>query len=128
MEIAFRKPYPVAMTSKHDFDTFNQFWPYYLSEHADPVTRLLHIIGTAMSLAFIALMAWSGDLRLLAGAVVAGYGLAWYSHLFIERNRPATFRYPVWSLMGDLRMFSLACVGRLEAELKHQAGKDPLGP
>lgn len=115
------------MKQPQDFETFNQFWPYYLSEHAHPTTRLCHVLGTALALAFVLLLTWSGDLRFLAAAVVAGYGLAWFSHLFVERNRPATFRYPVWSLMGDFRMFSLACMGRLEAELKHQARKKPLG-
>ncbi len=124
--MASLKPYLNVMTDKHDFDTFSQFWPYYLSEHAQPTTRLLHIIGTGISLVLVVLLLWTGDLRFLAGAVVAGYGLAWYSHLFIERNRPATFRYPVWSLMGDFRMFSLACMGRLEAEMKHQARKETL--
>lgn len=115
------------MANSHDFETFNDFWPYYLSEHAHPTTRLMHVVGTALSLAFVILLTWSGDLRFLAAAIVVGYGFAWVSHLFVERNRPATFRYPVWSLMGDFRMFALACTGRLDTELKHQARKQRLG-
>lgn len=115
------------MTKTHDFETFNDFWPYYLSEHAHPTTRLMHVLGTALSLVFVILLAWSGDLRFLAAAAIAGYGFAWTSHLFVERNRPATFRYPVWSLMGDFRMFALACTGRLGAELKRQARNTRLG-
>lgn len=111
------------MTKPPDFKTFHDFWPYYLSEHSDPNTRLMHVLGTALAMAFVVLLTWSGDLRFLAAAVIAGYGMAWLSHLLIERNRPATFRYPVWSLMGDFRMFSLACTGRLEAEVKRHAQK-----
>ena len=102
-----------------DFKSFNEFWPYYLSEHADPTTRLLHIVGTALSLVFIVLLMLHGDLWFLAAAVIAGYGFAWVAHFFVEKNRPATFRYPVWSLMGDFRMFALACMGRLEGEIRH---------
>ena len=76
MDMASLKPYLNVMTDKHDFDTFSQFWPYYLSEHAQPTTRLLHIIGTGISLVLVVLLLWTGDLRFLAGAVVAGYGLA----------------------------------------------------
>lgn len=112
------------MAKTHQFETFNEFWPYYLSEHAHPTTRMMHIVGTALALAFVVLLTWSGDLRFLAAALIAGYGLAWLSHLFVEHNRPATFRYPIWSLMGDFRMFALACTGRLQAEIKHQARKD----
>ena len=101
-----------------DFKSFNEFWPYYLSEHADPTTRLLHIVGTALSLVFIVLLMLHGDLWFLAAAVIAGYGFAWVAHFFVEKNRPATFRYPVWSLMGDFRMFALACMGRLGGEIR----------
>lgn len=123
MEIASLKAYPVNMTKPPDLKTFHDFWPYYLSEHADPNTRLMHVLGTALAMAFVVLLTWSGDLRFLAAAVIAGYGMAWLSHLLIERNRPATFRYPIWSLMGDFRMFSLACTGRLDAEVKRYAKK-----
>jgi hypothetical protein len=114
------------MTQKPEFKTFDDFWPHYLSEHADPNTRLMHVLGTALAMAFVVLLTWFGDLGFLAAAVIAGYGMAWLSHLLIERNRPATFRYPIWSLMGDFRMFSLACTGWLDAEVKRHAGKNNL--
>lgn len=123
MEINAVKIYPARMTQKPEFNTFSDFWPYYLSEHRNPTTRLMHVLGTALAMAFVLLLTWSGDLRFLAAAAASGYGLAWLSHLMIERNRPATFRYPVWSLMGDFRMFSLACTGRLEAEVQRHTRK-----
>jgi hypothetical protein len=100
------------------FQSFNEFWPYYLAEHAQPMTRLLHILGTALAMAFVVLLAITGNLWFLLAAAISGYSFAWAAHFFIERNRPATFSYPVWSLLGDFRMFTLACTGRLAAEIR----------
>ena len=106
------------MADKQRYRTFEEFWPYYMSEHARPATRAVHLAGTGLAAACLIAFAVTGDLRLLPVALVAGYGPAWLSHLLIEKNRPATFRYPVMSLFGDLRMFALACSGRLAGELE----------
>ncbi|MEK9646326.1 MAG: DUF962 domain-containing protein [Alphaproteobacteria bacterium] len=106
------------MFDKTDIESFRDFWPYYLSEHASSGSRALNVIGTATALAFLILLSISGNLWFLLCAVAAGYGFAWGGHFAIERNRPATFRYPVWSLMGDFCMCSLTITGRLGCVLQ----------
>ena len=101
--------------------TFTEFWPIYLREHASAPNRHLHYIGTALTLPFWALFAVSLDPLWLLGAAVAGYGFAWTGHFFIEKNRPATFAHPIYSLICDYRMFFLWAGGRLAPHLR-QAG------
>ena len=100
------------------YHSFEEFWPHYLSEHASPSSRVLHVVGTATGFAFLVMLMLSGNLWFLPAALVSGYGFAWVGHFAIEGNRPATFRHPLWSLAGDLRMFSLACTGQLGREIR----------
>jgi hypothetical protein len=94
------------------------FWPRYLREHARPATRALHYAGTGLALALIALAVVLADWRLLPAALVSGYLFAWLAHALVERNRPATFTHPWWSLISDFRMFGLWVSGRLKAHLE----------
>lgn len=97
--------------------SYREFWPFYVSQHLQPATRLLHFIGTtAVILCVIAAIATQTWWLLLLGPVVA-YGPAWLAHIFVERNRPATFTHPVWSLIGDFHMYALMWRGRMDAEI-----------
>jgi hypothetical protein len=99
-------------------ETFTEFWPFYLGEHAKPATRTMHFIGSCgvllnLAAAVVLMQPWYA-----LSAVFCGYGFAWVSHFFIEKNRPATFTYPLWSLIADWKMWGLMLTGRLGPELQ----------
>ena len=98
------------MDERRRFTSYKEFWPFYLREHSDRVTRALHFTGTNLALGAI----MAGILATpwwLVAALPAGYLFAWAGHVFFERNRPATFSYPLWSLRADFRMWSYMCGG-----------------
>jgi hypothetical protein len=100
------------------FATFEEFWPYYVREHSKKATRVLHFVGTTAAAGCVVAAAVTGKLRYLALAPIAGYGPAWISHFFIEKNRPATFDYPLWSFFADFKMWSLMARGAMDAEVE----------
>jgi len=106
------------MTTRRDrITSYAEFWPYYLREHAKPETRLWHIVGIgAASILLVAALA-AFSFELFFAALIVGYGPAWFAHLMLERNRPATFRYPFWSLVSDFRMTGFWLSGQLGDEL-----------
>jgi hypothetical protein len=97
--------------------TYEEFWPYYVSQHLRPATRRLHFAGTTGVLACLAAAVVVSPWWVPA-ALVAGYGPAWLGHFGFEHNRPATFRYPLWSLRGDFRMYRLMWLRRMGPEIE----------
>jgi hypothetical protein len=95
------------------FDSFAEFYPYYLTEHSDRSCRRLHFIGTALVILILIVAVFSDRYALLWLLPVLGYSFAWAGHFFFEKNRPATFRYPLYSLIGDFVMFRDILVGRI---------------
>lgn len=106
------------------FKSFEQFWPYYLGEHKLITCRSLHYIGTVGSFVVLILLIATQQWSWLPLVLVAGYGPAWIGHFFIEKNRPATFTYPWWSLLGDYKMFYMAVRGEIRAELSRLFGTE----
>ncbi|MGH8324347.1 MAG: Mpo1-like protein [Steroidobacteraceae bacterium] len=96
-----------------DYTDFRAFYPFYLSEHANPVCRRLHFAGSALVLLTIAFALMAGDLRWLWLVPIFGYGFAWIGHFVFEKNRPATFKHPLYSLAGDWVMFWQILRGRV---------------
>jgi len=113
------------MSTNRPIDSYRDFWPYYLQEHAKPQTRALHYFGTGLALTSVAAALATGRWWLIALALVSGYGPAWVAHFFVERNRPATFTYPLWSLVSDFRMAFLWGSGRLSGELDRAGVAEP---
>jgi hypothetical protein len=96
------------------FHSFAEFYPYYLAEHRDRTNRRLHFAGQVAAVGLLAAALVTLDWRLVPAAPVAGYALAWVGHLAFERNRPATFRHPAYSLLGDLVMCKDMLTGKVK--------------
>ncbi len=94
--------------------TFNEFYPYYLGEHANRTCRRLHFIGTSIGLVFLLHAFSTLNFWWLLAAIVQGYAWAWVGHFFFEHNRPATFTYPRWSFTGDWVMWKDILTGKIE--------------
>ena len=95
------------------FESFGDFYPYYLGEHSDRSCRRLHFVGTALVVLTLAIALTTGRYNLLWALPVLGYGFAWVGHFFFEKNKPATFKHPFYSLLGDFVMFRDILVGRI---------------
>ena len=107
------------MPEQQTFSSFRQFYPSYLREHSHPACRLMHYIGSSLVLIILFLAIRSSSYALLWWLPVIGYGFAWLGHFFIEKNRPATFTYPFYSLLGDWVMYKDFLTGQLGKKLDH---------
>ena len=97
-----------------EYTTFKSFYPFYLSQHSNPISRKLHYLGTSLVIALLIAVVIMGQWQGLVVLPVLGYLFAWVGHFFFEKNRPATFTYPLYSLMADFRMLFEALTGRLD--------------
>jgi len=95
------------------FNSFAEFYPYYLKEHGNSTCRRLHFIGTTLVIGLLAYVLGKGALGLLIAVPIAGYGFAWAGHFFFEKNRPATFQHPFYSLLGDFVMYRDMILGKV---------------
>lgn len=110
------------MADEERIKTFAEFWPYYIGEHRDPTCRGLHYFGTGMAISAAVTAAVTLNPWLILLGFGLGYGPAWVAHFFIEHNRPATFKYPLWSLASDFKMLFLFLTGRMGAEVERLYG------
>lgn len=101
-----------------EYQSFSAFWPHYLREHAQPITRAFHYFGTSAAIIILVLAIGLGQWLWILGAFVSGYVFAWISHGLIEKNKPATFTYPLWSLGADFKMLYCFLTGKIGAELE----------
>lgn len=105
---------PAASTDQHGrYTRFADFYPFYLSEHSDRTCRRLHFVGTLLVVAALSLAVVTRNAWWLLAAPLAGYALAWTGHFFFEKNRPATFSHPWYSLLGDFALFRDILRGRI---------------
>ena len=110
-------------TMEDRIQTYEEFFPYYLSQHAKAPCRAMHYIGTTLGLFCWVQFALTLDWMWLGLGFVSGYAFAWFGHFFIEKNRPATFTYPLWSFVSDFRMYGLWITGRIKPAVRAAAEK-----
>jgi hypothetical protein len=106
-----------------DGHCFGEFWPAYVRAHSEGTTRLMHCVGTLAGWAILAAAIVRQEWWWIALALIVPYALAWISHFFIERNKPATFEHPLWSWWADQKMVGLMLVGKMSEEVKRLAAK-----
>ena len=102
------------MISEPKFNSFKEFYPFYLSEHSKRSTKILHMIGSIGVILMILYSFYSSNTKILYYLPVVGYGFAWVGHFFFEKNRPATFTYPLYSFIGDWIMLKDILLGKVK--------------
>jgi hypothetical protein len=98
--------------------TFQEFWPHYVLAHRQPLTRRFHLAGTLLGWALLVAAIILRKPWLVLAALVIPYALAWFSHFFVEHNRPATFGHPFWSWAADQKMVALVLTGKMDEEVR----------
>lgn len=99
-------------------ENYREFWDFYVSEHRQPLTRYLHFVGTTLGIVLLVLFVRGGHWFYLPLCLVVGYAFAWFSHFFVEKNKPASFKYPLWSFISDYKMMWFMLFGKIDAEVE----------
>jgi hypothetical protein len=115
------------MSKAPEFKSLMEFYPYYLSEHSKQRTRITHFMGTSLLFVLIALAVIKSNYAILWFLPLAGYGFAWFGHFFFEKNKPATFQYPLYSLASDFIMFWHMLTFQIKGKMEDAAKKFPKG-
>ena len=107
-----------------DPKNYVEFWDFYISEHSLPLTRLLHFAGTTLGIALLVYFIVRGQWYLFPVFFIVGYGFAWFAHFVVEKNKPASFRFPFWSLISDFKMIGYMLTGRMSSEVSRVLAED----
>lgn len=99
-------------------ESYSQFWDFYVQEHSKPLTRALHFAGTTLGVMLLVWFVATGRWYFFPLFLVVGYAFAWFAHFVVEKNRPATFKYPFWSFISDFRMMLFMITGRMGREVE----------
>ena len=111
------------MSVEKKYKTFWDFYPFYLTEHQNPVSRSLHFIGTGLIIGCLVAGIITGRWFWFIVIPVFGYGFAWFSHFVIEKNKPASFKYPLWSFISDYKMMFYMLMGKMNSEVERVQAK-----
>jgi hypothetical protein len=98
--------------------TYGEFWDFYVQEHSKPLTRGLHFAGTTLGFALLIYLIVTGRWYFFPLFLVVGYAFAWFAHFVVEKNQPATFKYPLWSFFSDFKMIGYILAGRMRGEVE----------
>jgi hypothetical protein len=107
-----------------DPQNYTEFWDFYVREHSKPLTRLLHFIGTSLGVLLLVFFVGRGQWYFFPIFFVVGYGFAWVAHFGVEKNKPASFKYPLWSFISDFKMMYYMATGRMGREVERVMAND----
>lgn len=107
-------PTPTATVDPRSFHSFAEFYPFYLTEHSNVTCRRLHFLGSSLALVNFALVFFTGNWGFLLLGLLCGYGCAWIGHFGFEKNKPASFKRPLYSFMGDWVMYKDIWLGKVK--------------
>jgi len=96
---------------------YDEFWDFYVQEHSQPMTRILHFAGTSLGIILLVWFVAIGRWYFFPVFFLVGYAFAWFAHFVVEKNKPASFKYPVWSFISDFKIMGFMVTGRMEHEV-----------